>query len=297
MSGWATTGIPHSAGWKRSVNPGGGVEGLGYRGPHARGRQGSLRRPAGRRRRSPRRRRRRLAARRGAAGGSRGDHDSHDAGRDEPRCERARAPRPRLGARSRPQPVGCLRLCQARLDLRPDPRALLLGHDPRACEGHHRPCTARRREEGDAQLGRRLVGRRRSRTEGRPRTGDTHVEAEARPPRQAVDAAADLHLEAAARRRREALPREDPGHRDGKTLQVVDVLGLEAYLKGVVPAEMPSAWSSEALKAQAVAARSYALASLAKGKDYDLYGYTRSQVYGGLDAELTATNDAVDATK
>src|SRR4029077_5084217 len=84
---------------------------------------------------------------------------------------------------------------------------------------------------------------------------------------------------------------------DGKTLQVVDVLGLEAYLKGVVPAEMPSAWLPEALKAQAVAARSYALAGLAKGKDYDLYADTRSQVYGGLDAEVPATNDAVDATK
>src|SRR3954451_11464801 len=293
MSGWATSGIPHSAGWKRSVNPRGGVEALGYRGAHARGRQGSLRRPAGHRRLAAcLGRRRRLAARRRASRGTRVDHDDHDRGGNEPRLERARAPRPRLGARARPQPVGCLRLCQARLDLRPDPRALLLGHDPRACEGHHRPCTARRREEGDAQLGRRLVGRRRSRTEGRPRTGDTHVEAEARPPRQAVDAAADLHLEAAARRRREALPREDPGHRDGKTLQVVDVLGLEAYLKGVVPAEMPSAWLPEALKAQAVAARSYALANLTKGGEYDLFADTRSQVYGGLDAEVPATSDA-----
>ena len=60
---------------------------------------------------------------------------------------------------------------------------------------------------------------------------------------------------------------------------------------------MPSAWPPEALKAQAVAARSYALANLAKGKDYDLYADTRSQVYGGLDAEVPATNDAVDATK
>jgi stage II sporulation protein D len=84
---------------------------------------------------------------------------------------------------------------------------------------------------------------------------------------------------------------------NGKTLQVIDVVGLEAYLKGVVPAEMPSAWPPEALKAQAVAARSYALAGLAKGQDYDLYADTRSQVYGGLDAEVPATNDAVDATK
>ena len=47
---------------------------------------------------------------------------------------------------------------------------------------------------------------------------------------------------------------------DGKRLAVVNRLGLEAYLQGVVPGEMPSDWPAEALKAQAVAARSYALA-------------------------------------
>jgi stage II sporulation protein D len=83
----------------------------------------------------------------------------------------------------------------------------------------------------------------------------------------------------------------------GKRLEVVDVVGLEAYLKGVVPSEMPSTWSPEALKAQAVAARSYALANLTKDRDFDLYGDTRSQVYGGLDAESTAASAAVDATK
>ena len=84
---------------------------------------------------------------------------------------------------------------------------------------------------------------------------------------------------------------------DGKQLQVVDTVGLEAYLKGVVPSEMPSGWPAEALKAQAVAARSYALANLTKGRAFDLYGDTRSQVYGGLDAEAGAASDAVDATK
>ena len=83
----------------------------------------------------------------------------------------------------------------------------------------------------------------------------------------------------------------------GKTLQVLDVVGLEAYLKGVVPAEMPSAWPPEALKAQAVAARSYALANRTKGRDYDLFADTRSQVYGGVDAEVPATSAAVDATR
>jgi stage II sporulation protein D len=84
---------------------------------------------------------------------------------------------------------------------------------------------------------------------------------------------------------------------DGKKLQVVDVLGLEAYLKGVVASEMPSAWSAEALKAQAVAARSYALANVAAGREFDLYGDTRSQVYGGIAAESPTTSQAVDATK
>jgi SpoIID/LytB domain protein len=84
---------------------------------------------------------------------------------------------------------------------------------------------------------------------------------------------------------------------DGKHLQVIDTLGLEPYLKGVVPAEMPSNWSPEALKAQAVAARSYALANLTKGRPFDLYGDTRDQVYGGIDAEFPTASDAVDATK
>jgi stage II sporulation protein D len=84
---------------------------------------------------------------------------------------------------------------------------------------------------------------------------------------------------------------------DGKQLDVVDSLSLETYLKGVVPAEMPSTWAPEALKAQAVAARSYALANLAKGRPFDLYGDTRSQVFGGVAAESPAASAAVDATK
>ena len=83
----------------------------------------------------------------------------------------------------------------------------------------------------------------------------------------------------------------------GKQLQVVDVVGLEAYVKGVVPAEMPPNWAPEAVKAQAVASRSYALANLAKDKTFDVYGDGRSQVYGGVAAENPASNAAVDATK
>jgi stage II sporulation protein D len=84
---------------------------------------------------------------------------------------------------------------------------------------------------------------------------------------------------------------------DGKKLEVVDVVALENYLKGVVPAEMPSAWPPEALKAQAVAARSYALANLHKGQDFDLYSDTRDQVYGGVAAESPPATAALAATK
>jgi stage II sporulation protein D len=79
-------------------------------------------------------------------------------------------------------------------------------------------------------------------------------------------------------------------------LRVVDVVGLESYLQGVVPGEMPFSWPAEALKAQAVAARSYALANLVKGKPFDLYADVRSQVYSGVSGERPSTTAAVRAT-
>ena len=84
---------------------------------------------------------------------------------------------------------------------------------------------------------------------------------------------------------------------DGKTLQVVDTVGLEAYVKGVVAAEMPPKWPLAALEAQAVAARSYALANLRKGGSFDLFADGRSQIYGGVALETPSTNAAVDATR
>ena len=80
-----------------------------------------------------------------------------------------------------------------------------------------------------------------------------------------------------------------------KTLQLVNSVGLEPYLYGVVPREVPFHWPLEALKAQAVVARSYALA-VRKSGAYDVYADTRSQVYGGIAAERPTTNAAVDAT-
>jgi stage II sporulation protein D len=78
-------------------------------------------------------------------------------------------------------------------------------------------------------------------------------------------------------------------------LRAINFVGLEQYLYGVVPSEMPFTWAPEALKAQAVAARSYALATRKTGA-FDLYPDTRSQVYLGIEHEKPSTNAAVDAT-
>jgi stage II sporulation protein D len=83
----------------------------------------------------------------------------------------------------------------------------------------------------------------------------------------------------------------------GQKLNAINVVGLEQYLQGVVPQEMPSAWPDEALKAQAVAARSYALSRRLGGKTFDLYADVRSQVYGGVAAESARTTAGVQATK
>jgi stage II sporulation protein D len=85
----------------------------------------------------------------------------------------------------------------------------------------------------------------------------------------------------------------------GKKLQVVNVVGIEDYLQGVVPSEAPSTWPVQALQAQAVAARSYALAQLTTvvtASNFDLYGDTRSQAYGGMAAETQSGDQAVQDT-
>lgn len=82
----------------------------------------------------------------------------------------------------------------------------------------------------------------------------------------------------------------------GRYLRVVNAVALESYLQGVVAGEMPFSWPTEALKAQSVAARSYALANLVKGKPFDLYADVRSQVYAGVSGERPSTTAAVKAT-
>jgi stage II sporulation protein D len=83
---------------------------------------------------------------------------------------------------------------------------------------------------------------------------------------------------------------------DGGSLLVINSVGTEAYVKGVVANEMPSSWDQQALRAQAVVARSYGLATKRSGA-FDHYDDTRSQVYGGRDSETKATNRAVKRTK
>jgi stage II sporulation protein D len=82
----------------------------------------------------------------------------------------------------------------------------------------------------------------------------------------------------------------------GKKLRAINVLPLEQYLYGVVPAEMPSAWLPAALEAQAVAARSYAIANRKAAAPFDVYADGRSQAYLGVSAETPAGREAVDET-
>lgn len=82
-------------------------------------------------------------------------------------------------------------------------------------------------------------------------------------------------------------------------LTVVNNINLELYLLGVVPSEMPPSWHLEAHKAQAIAARSYALANLGKrgSRGFDLLDTPDDQAYGGATSETAKTNKAVIDTK
>lgn len=79
------------------------------------------------------------------------------------------------------------------------------------------------------------------------------------------------------------------------SLVLINKLNIEKYIQGVVPAEMPSSWEYEAHKAQAIAARSYALANLGKRAryGYDLKDTPEDQAYVGASGETKQTNQAV----
>jgi SpoIID/LytB domain protein len=76
----------------------------------------------------------------------------------------------------------------------------------------------------------------------------------------------------------------------------VNVLSLDDYTRGVVAREMPYTWPAEALKAQAVAARTYGARAIRSGSYYDICDTTACQVYGGVTSEKSSTDAAVTAT-
>ncbi|CAH2212616.1 SpoIID/LytB domain-containing protein [Tepidibacter aestuarii] len=86
---------------------------------------------------------------------------------------------------------------------------------------------------------------------------------------------------------------------DNNNMTVINRVGLNEYLYGVVPREMSGSWPIEALKAQAIAARNYAIMNMGKYKKYgfDLTDDTFSQVYGGYGSEHSNSNRAVDETR
>ncbi len=83
------------------------------------------------------------------------------------------------------------------------------------------------------------------------------------------------------------------------SMTVVNVVPLEQYLYGVVGKEMSPSWSLEALKAQAVAARTYAVShkDYFKKRGFDMTDDTQSQVYAGVNGEAPSVIRAVDETK
>ncbi|MCA1983578.1 SpoIID/LytB domain-containing protein [Nocardioides nematodiphilus] len=86
-------------------------------------------------------------------------------------------------------------------------------------------------------------------------------------------------------------------HPGGLDRDTVNVVSLESYLKGVVPREMPALWSPQAVRAQAVAARTYAAFERADQHGYyQLCDTSACQVYGGYSGEYPASNEAVTAT-
>jgi stage II sporulation protein D len=88
-----------------------------------------------------------------------------------------------------------------------------------------------------------------------------------------------------------------PTDSDAASLNVVNAVPVDQYVKGVIPNESPASWPQGALRAQAVAARSYALTVQVGGNGFDLYDDASSQVYEGLASETAATNEAAEATR
>lgn len=81
------------------------------------------------------------------------------------------------------------------------------------------------------------------------------------------------------------------------SITVINYVGVEDYVKGVLPYEIDPSWPAEAQKAQAVCARSFALGTHKHGDEYDLCNTTNCQVYLGANRATEASDAAVNATK
>jgi stage II sporulation protein D len=89
------------------------------------------------------------------------------------------------------------------------------------------------------------------------------------------------------------------GNPDGKTFDVINLVPLEAYMAGVTGAEMPNYWEPEALKSQAIAARTYCLfikRHFGINRAWDLNKTAANQVYLGIEAESVSVWNAVNET-
>src|SRR3954470_24448938 len=80
------------------------------------------------------------------------------------------------------------------------------------------------------------------------------------------------------------------------TVNTINAVGLENYVRGVVGAESPASWPLPAVQAQAVTARTYAITTGGGSAGYDQFADTRSQVYRGLAVETASTDEAVSST-
>ena len=83
-----------------------------------------------------------------------------------------------------------------------------------------------------------------------------------------------------------------------KQLTVINLTTTDAYLRGVIPNEMPTSWNDEALKTQVLAARTFALKNRRRhsAEGYDLCSTTHCQVYGDLDTAVPSSDAAIDET-
>jgi stage II sporulation protein D len=88
-----------------------------------------------------------------------------------------------------------------------------------------------------------------------------------------------------------------PTDSDGGSLNAINAVPVDQYVKGVIPNESPPSWPQAELRAQAIAARSFGVSVEVGGNGFDLYDTTSSQVYKGLSSETAATNEAAEATR